>query len=505
MSRCRNKINLLYTAVLTTVIALMVATLVPSASAQTAALNPRGAFQNNLSGFLVNTFRIPATAVNLNQSSIGVNSANQAQFFEVVFNTGDTRRGRAMMRLFNNLPPSNPFPPTTTAQIPRVYLDQDGVVAYAQLAQPLLTAQRDAIANLYRVDQVSRGNYAFNLQNIASAFNRILVNGSSFLSNNEKTAINNAISSLNTSYNQLANFGGRSPDPDTVYKQATQTAALVDNNIFVSNDDLSILYGIIGIGYSNYLFNRLPINGNNNPTTTTRGALPAFNRAGQLPAAQGDPEGTFGASARAFLDSIGEAFSATRDIAYQVNSANKLQAIEVDMGSGESLTLFFNGAFPVTNQSQVQAVFEGLESITDFAFFADVPSQTQARLVTFYQNNAGPRGNYVANLNNLISGFQSILNSGSNLSSGDVSEINRIISRLQGAVRGLNSTPAIVPNVLDLYNDVARVVDNNLQSFGGFNSSLNATALAAADTINRSTLPIGYTNYFFRPIVQTLP
>lgn len=458
----------------------------------TPALNPRGTFQQPLNNFLANIFRIPTTAINNAQSSIAVNSANQFQNAEVVFNGGGT------LRLFNNLPPSNPFPPQTTAQIPRIYLDGPGVLSFARTMQPLNDTQRNAIANLYAVDQQSRRNYGVNVQNLASALTQI--KNTSLLDAQTTQLVNSTITSLGTAYNQIANYGGRAPNPDTLYKQVATTLQALTNKPGVNQNSVNTALNVLGIGYSNYLANRLPIGNTNNPTPTTAAALPTFNAAKPLSQAQGNPGAVFGNNLLSYLRTLGITGVDPGQIQYQVNSADKLQAATVRIpGSDQTATFFFNGQFPVTSASPAQIQFSGSRGTRDYTRVANADPGTQQRLSTFYQNNAQPRANYVANLNNLITGFQTLR--GTNNPTVD-RLVSTLVSQLQTAVNGLNANPPRVPDVLGLYKQVGQTLD--FVSFFGADT-FNAGQLQALDTINRSTFPIGITNYFARPVSLTQP
>ncbi|MEW6732655.1 MAG: hypothetical protein AB1489_15105, partial [Acidobacteriota bacterium] len=91
-------------------------------------LNPRGAFQNNLNSFMANIFNVPNNRFRNNLTSLTVNSADQLQNGQMVFKGGGTAN------LFLGFPPSNPFPPTTTAQIPRLVLDPAAVLSFSNNA-----------------------------------------------------------------------------------------------------------------------------------------------------------------------------------------------------------------------------------------------------------------------------------------------------------------------------------------------------------------------------------
>ncbi|MBI4852334.1 MAG: hypothetical protein HY819_11105 [Acidobacteria bacterium] len=456
----------------------------------TPALNPLGTFQQPLNNFLANIFRVPNAAINNTQTNIQVNSANQFQTGELSLNGGGT------IRLFNNLPPSNVFPPQTTAQIPRVYLDSQGVISVARSMQPLAQDQRNQIANLYSVDQASRRNYGVNVQNIASALTQI--KNSSSLDPQTTQLVNAAIASLGNSYNQIANFAGRTPDPDTVYKQVTNVLQLLNGKAGVNQSSVNNALNIVGIGYSNYLFNRLPINGTNNPTATTAAALPAFNANKPLSQAQANPSATFGSNVLSYLNSIGITGVDPGQIQYQVNSADKLQTASVRIpGSNQPVTLFFNGNFPVTNATPPQIEFGGIRGARDFTRVENGNPATQQRLVNFYTNNAQPRANYVANLNNIIAGLQTFLGGCDPTTQRIVSDN---ITLLQNAVTGLNATPTKVPDVLRLYKQVGQTLD----FLGQINpNTFSSAQRQALNTLNSSTLPIGITNYYARPVTQT--
>lgn len=458
----------------------------------TPALNPLGTFQQPLNNFLANIFNIPNNNINNGQTSIAVNSANQLQSAELSLTGGGT------IRLFNNLPPSNAFPPQTTAQIPRVYLDGPAVISVANSMQPLSQDQRNQIANLYSVDQGSRRNYGVNVQNIASALTQI--KNSSSLDQQTTQLINNAISTLGNAYNQIANYNGRTPDPDTLYKQVATTLQALVGKSGVNQNSVSNALNIVGIGYSNYLFNRLPINGTNNPTATTAAALPAFNANKALSQAQANPNATFGNNVLSYLNSIGITGVDPGQIQYQVNSADKLQTAAVRIpGSDRVVTLFFNGNFPVTNTTPPQIEFGGAKGARDFTRVENGNATTQQNLVNFYTNNAQPRANFVANLNNLIVGLQALLGTGD-------ATIERIvstnISQLQQAVTGLNANPPQVPNVLNLYKQVGQTLDY----VGQVNQNIfNSNQQQSLNILNTSTFPIGITNYYARPVTQTQP
>jgi hypothetical protein len=173
------------------------------------------------------------------------------------------------------------------------------------------------------------------------------------------------------------------------------------------------------------------------------------------------------------------------------------------------MTILFNG-FPVTSANPPQIQFSGAnrrfnpantepDSAQLFASLAGNNPATQQRLVNFFTANAAPRAAYVANLNNLISGLQTVQNGGiqnQQLATAVSSQINR----LRNAVNGLNANPPVVPNVLGLYKQVSRL----LTRFS--NAKLtNTTQTQALDTLTRSTLPIGLTNYFIWPTVLSQP
>lgn len=459
-----------------------------TAPTTTPALNPRGTFQAPVNNFLTNTFRVPASA--FNQTSLAVNSANQLQSAQLTFDQGGS------ITMFLGLPPSNPFPPQTTAQIPRVVLDPAGVLSFARNMTPLTDAQRSAIQNLYAVDQVSRGNYAANVQNLASALTAIKnACGSNAVAD---ALINKTIGTLRGAYAQLANFKAPSPDPDTLYKAVATTLDRLPALGFRNQDLLNDARNILGIGYSNYLLNRLPINGANNPTATTRGPLAAFNPDAPLADAQANPAKVFGAGLTKYLNSIGIFGVNPAAVNYQVNSANAIQAATVALGNGQNMTLLFSGAFPPTNANPPQIAFSGTRGARQFADIARNDPATQQRLSAFFTANAAPRAAYVTNLNNLIAGFQALQRS-------PVPAVrlvaNDSVARLQAAVRGLNAANPIIPNVLGLY----QTIGDNLDAITANFSDLTSTERAALDTLNRSTYPIGLINYFARPVVLSQP
>ena len=466
-----------------------------SASTVSPALAPRVSFQNTvISSILGNSFKVSANQVVSAQSSFAVNSANQLQSSQVPFTNGGT------ITNFFGLPPSNSsapgVSPQNTTQLGRTVLDRQGVISFSQNMAPLSVNEKQLVRNLLVIDQVSGNNYLTNIQNLGKALFSIQQAGG--LSSSANNLINNTISSLRTAYNQFVTTRTQVPDPDSLYKLVGSTLRTLSNTPGVNQNPLNTAKDILSIGYSNYLLNRLPINGIITPINQVAApALPLFNEKAPLAQAQSNPSAVFGTNLTSYLNSIGlGGIDAQRDVQYQVNSANVPQAAIINIGNGQNVTLFFSG-FPVTSTNPPQAVYSGTAGATQAAQRSSVNPTTQQRLVTFYTNNAGPRANYIQNLVNLTTGFQAIQQNTNDAAAKNAAV--QAINALQNALSGLNRTPPIIPNVLSLYQTIGQ----NIQAIAGRSSALNSIASQVLDTIQRSTFPIGLINYYNRPVTQT--
>lgn len=488
-------------------------------------LDPRGAYLQPVKDFLANTFHLPTGYID-SDISLAVNSAQGLQYVQVRFTSATKIQSTpaGTMTLCLGLPGQSPtgtpnpngiqtpFPPTITAQIPRVILDQKGVLSFANNMSALSNDQKLAIDALYNIDQVSRGNYAANLLNLAKSLTLIK---NTAANDTSAALIDEEVKSLNISYNQLADFTNFNPaDPDTVYAEVSKTFNQLSTNTGVSSQSLNTGLNILGIGYSNYLLNRLPINGTNNPTSTTRGALPAFDTTVPLSQAQAFPGDVFGQGLSSYLASIGIIFtkptaSFFSGIVYQVNSADKIQAAILAAGNDQTMTIFFTGtAFPPTNANPPQVAFttfpgNGFATGTSKYLNNAVNDPTTAqRVQNFFANNASPRAAYIANLNNLLIGFNSLNTNVKAVGTFPGAAINDAIAVLQKALDGLNQSTPIIPDVLGLYQQIDKDYQIIISTIGYRPTIDQIQALA---TLGRSTIPIGVINYYLRAVVLSQP
>ena len=481
------------------------------------ALDPKTAFQEPLKSFLSTVFRLSNDSYKDPFISLAVNSAQGLQYSQVKFLDG---LGAGSISLCLGLPGQSPtgtpnagglqtpFPPTTTAQIPRVILDPQGVLTFAANSSALTADQKNAIDLLYSVDQVSRGNYAANVLNLARALTLIKnsASGDDIVING---VIDETIKLLEKTYNALANFNANAPDPDVVYGIVAGTLRQISTSNIISKTSLITALNILGIGSSNYMFNRLPINGTNNPVPSTRGALPPFTPNSPLSAAQGNPSATFGPGVLSYLSSIGIQLLSP-SIIYQVNSADKLQAATVALDN-QTMTIFFTGSnFPPTSANPPQVVFSTIPNTfpflrtaaSQYARIANNDPVVAQRVQNFFANNASPRAAYLANLNNLIFGFR-VLDSNLNLPPKVRFAVKDAIDNLQKAINGLNQNPAAIPDVLGLYKQISGDLDDVISGLLSSTNRLdfNAQQITAIVTLVTSTLPIGLINYYLRPVV----
>ncbi|MBI4854506.1 MAG: hypothetical protein HY819_22135 [Acidobacteria bacterium] len=481
-------------------------------------LDPKGAFQEPLKSFLSNIFRLSSNSYKDSFISLAVNSAQGLQYSQVKFLSGLSDGSISLCLGLPGQSPTGtpnpggaqtPFPPTSTAQIPRVVLDPQGVLSYAANSSPLTSDQKNAVDLLYSVDQVSRGNYAANVLNLA----RVLTTLKNTASSDDvatNAVIDEAVKFLEKVYNSLADFNANAPDPDVVYGVTAAVLRQISSSNAISKVTLNTALNILAIGYSNYLFNRLPINGTNNPTPTTRGPLPPFTPNTPLSAAQANPGSVFGAGVLSYLSSIGVSLFSSSRITYQVNSADKLQAAIVALDN-QTMTIFFTGAnFPPTSANPPQIVFSTIPTTfpfvrtgaSQYAKIANNDPAVAQRVQNFFANNPSPRAAYLANLNNLLFGFN-VLDSNPNLPSKVRFAIKDAKDRLQKAINGLNQSPVIIPDVLALYKQVSLDLDDVISGLLASTVRIDFTdgQVTALVTLATSTLPIGLINYYARPVI----
>ncbi|MEW6735930.1 MAG: hypothetical protein AB1489_31845, partial [Acidobacteriota bacterium] len=461
-------------------------------------LNPRATFSAPLNDLLANSYQLRGANNLTRRSTVLVNSANTNQVNEITFRNNPN----STMKLFYGLPPTRNVPAQTTADLPTTVFSRQGILDFLQQQGPLTDAQRAQVRNVYKNDLTSNANFAVNVQNLASALTT--VKNTSYLNSNQRRQIDQTINQLCTFYNQLGNVpnGGQPPDADKVYDLVGNTLRSLSNACGVNRGALNTALDILSIGVSNYELNRLPVNGTSTFTAnpgTGRYPLPTFNAAKPLSQAQARPSQVFGQQVVQFLAGQGIKANAN-NIIYQVNSADKLQSVQVPNGNGQTVTVQFNG-FPVTNANPAQFSYSGRagQGISQYLRTAKNDPATAARVQAFFQANAAPRAAYVVNLQNISSLLQQV--SGGRLPAAAAGAINNTISRIQSAVTGLNATPPKVPNVLALYQMIGRTVDTINSTARGLNSN-QRTAL---DALNNSALEVGVINYFNRAVTLSQP
>ncbi|MBI4853352.1 MAG: hypothetical protein HY819_16285 [Acidobacteria bacterium] len=480
-------------------------------------LDPKGAFQEPLKSFLSTVFRLSNNSYKDPFISLAVNSAQGLQYSQVKFGNGVGNGsislclglpGRSPIGTRNLNDLQTPFPPTVIAEIPRVILDPEGVLTYAASSSALTTDQKNAIDFLYKVDKKSRGNYAANLLNLARILT-VLKNSASSDDVVIRGIIDETIGFLGNAYATLANFNANAPDPDLVYGVVATTLRQVSTSNSINKATVTNALNILGIGYSNYMFNRLPINGSNNATSSERDPLPAFTPNAQLSPAQANPDAVFGSRMLSYLSSIGIQVLASK-ITYQVTSDDKLQAAIVTLDN-QTMTIFFNSAeFPSPNNNPPQIVFSTVPNT--FPFIRTGSSQytklatndpvVAQRIQKFFANNSLPRAAYLANLNNLLYGF-TVLDSNPNLPPKVRFAVQDAKEQLQTAINGLNQTPVVIPDVLALYKQVSGDFDDTISGLTSTTNRLNFTQAqtTALVTLGSSTLPIGLINYYTRAVL----
>ncbi|MEW6735785.1 MAG: hypothetical protein AB1489_31120 [Acidobacteriota bacterium] len=461
-------------------------------------LNPRATFTAPLNDLLSNSYQLRGANNLSRRSTVLVNSANTNQVNEITFRNNPN----STMKLFYGLPPTRNVPAQTTADLPTTVFSRQGILDFLQQQGPLTDAQRAQVRNVYKNDLTSNANFAVNVQNLASALTAF--KNSSCLTPAQNRLIDQTNAQLCTFYNQLANVpnGGQPPDADKVYDLVGKTISALSNAGNGNQAALNTAKDILSIGVSNYELNRLPVNGTSTFTAnpgTGRYPLPTFNAAKPLSQAQAQPSQVFGQQVVQFLAGQGIKANAN-NIVYQVNSADKLQSVQVPNGNGQTVTVQFNG-FPVTNANPAQFSYSGNagQGISQYLRTAKNDPATAARVQAFFQANAAPRAAYVVNLQNITSLLQQV--SGGRLPAAAAGAINNTVKQLQTAVAGLNATPPKVPDVLALYQMIGRTVD----TINGTARGLNSNQRTALDALNNSALEVGVINYFNRAVTLSQP
>jgi hypothetical protein len=461
-------------------------------------LNPFASFSNAEANYLS---YITNTASTIQQ--ITVNSAD-------VFQYGSFTTGAATVAQFNSV-----FPPTSTANLPRLYLPEGNVVSFYAAAGDLSDTQLAAVQDLYARDLVSRRNYGFNLANLGRYLTGIrnTANGAA-----NQAAIDATIENLRAAYNTLSDTNAAAANPRAIYKQVAATY----NQLKLKPQPGSVNgLAILAIGASNYDTNRLPVPGANNTVanTTCNGCFPLADfdvaRNQPLSTAQANPVGVFGDNVIKYLNILGINVNNRNTIDYQVNSADQLQFVSLPINDfiyapninarGLRLSFFFASGFPGTlATSPPQTAIIG-DSRVPAATLAYNPS-LQAVLTNYYNNpaNAGRRNNYGVNLRNLICAFSqlSTATSGPGNSPRAKEAIRNSLQLLTEAQSRLQNggVPDILAIYLKLGANLALITPNPLQrnnnTATGFDATLNA--------IRSSLLPIGVINYYNVPLTQSL-
>lgn len=461
-------------------------------------LNPRTVFDPQVDNLLKNTIGLPTNRLISNQSIDTVNSANVLQTSQDTFKTGGTATEFYTAG----------FPVTSTATLPRTIFDEPGVLSFYKAANPLTDTQLQSVQNLYAGDLTSRKNYSVNLANLAKNLTTLSNSG---LESGLKNKVDSAIDSLRTAYNALSDVNAPAPSPRAIYAQvANAYRALNSSSCYLNQTQknaLDIGLDILAIGASNYDTNRVPVAGTpitpapQTPPTGTQimaAGFPLTNfdnvRNTPLTAAQGNPKQTFGADVNTYLQSIGLTNVNLQNVDFQVNSADKLQAIIVPLGNGRSLTTFFNTGFPVPNATAPQVAFKGTAGVRQYLDVAQNSVQTQQQLTSFYANpaNAARRANYGVNLQNLTTAFQQLQQTG-NLSQGAKNQVQDALNTLQNATQQLNNGG--LPDVLGVYQKLGDNLDKLACSTG-----LNQQQSEIFKTLSGSLLPVGVQNYYLVPV-----
>jgi hypothetical protein len=490
----------------------------------TASLNPRGVFQSQINSYAQNILKLRLNAVTIDPT---VNSANLLQNASVRFNA---LNGRASGTFFNLNLGAN-FPAQSTANLPRPAFNPLGTLAFYTYAGAYDATQVAQVQAVYAQDQVSRRNYAFNVANLARHWTALQNAGA-------PTVVTGfALGRLRTAYTALSNPTAASPNPRQLYRDmtvayvalmrniqagvvidpATMTQAQLESNLTsLSSSDMvntCVVGGmlvrtglnILAIGLSNYDTNRLPVNGSSSPTTVAAPAgtfpLLAFDtaRAQTLSQPQLNPAGQFARNIVGTLRRYG-----FRNISidgnalnYQVNSADALQFVFVPIGdSFNTLTIWYAAGFPSSPTAVPQFAFSSTSANRYFCGPGQAQpfALAQASLTRHYNDpaNAGRRGNYTANLNNLLCSLQRIQTQGG-LNTASAGAVGTAINQVNGALATLRNGG--VPDVFGVYGSVAQATNAlDAQTLTGANQN------ADKDALKITLLPIGIINYYLVPM-----
>lgn len=476
-----------------------------SASANATTINPslkpRPAFQQPVNTFLNNTLNLPTNKIVGQRANLTVNSANILQ------NSQLTLKGGGSATAFY----TGGFPPTSTATLPRLAFDPQGVVSFYRNAGNLNNTQLTSVQNLYAGDLTSRKNYSTNLANLARNLTSL---SSAGVDKQAQKTINSALNTLKQGYNSLSDVNAPAPNPRALYAQIANAYKALSNDCQLSTSQKALVtngLNILAIGASNYDTNRVPVAGTLGtpaPTTPPTAAqataagfpLPAFDTARKTPlsTAQAMPAQVFGTQVSSYLKSVG-LNTDPQKLNYQVNSADKLQNIIVPLGRGGTMTVFFNTGFPVPAGTAPQVAFNSTVGARRYLDVAQNQPATQQQLTTYYANpaNATRRTNYNTNLTNLTAGFQQLQSA--RLSSGNQKAVQDSLSTLQAAQSQLASGG--LPDILSVYQQLGDNLDKITSRQGG----LNAQQRDALNTLNGSLLPVGVQNYYLTPVILSQP
>lgn len=461
-------------------------------------LNPKAVFDTQVNNFYDQTIGLDPNRFRPAQTVETVNSANVLQSSQIQLKGGGTAISFYTAG----------FPATSTATLPRTIFDDKSVLSFYKSADPLTSTQLQSVQNLYAGDLTSRKNYAANLGNLAKSLTTISNSGN--LGSGLQGRVNDAINSLQTAYNTLSDVNAPAPSPRDIYAKVADTyRALAASSCYVNpaqRDMIDQGLNILAIGASNYDTNRVPVAGTpitpapQTPTTPAQAQaagypLPNFTTVRNTPltAAQANPAQVFASDVTSYLQSIGLTGVNLQNIEYQVNSADKLQSINVPLGNGRSLTTFFNTGFPIPNATAPQVAFSGTAGIRQYLDVAQNSAQTQQQLVNYYANpaNAARRTNYGVNLQNLTTAFQQLQQAG-NLSQSAKNQVQSALSTLQGAIQQLNNGG--LPDILGTYQKLG----DNLDCLACAN--LNQQQRATLNTLSGSLLAVGAQNYYLVPV-----
>lgn len=309
---------------------------------------------SDLSNLLNKTLNIPTNAIQPGTTASQLNGQGNTQNSTINF-----ANNKGSLTLFNN---NGSFPPSSTATLPKAVFDQQGVLSFYQNAQPLSPSQLQSVQQQYAAPNglASRANYAANVANLAKNLTSIQQAGN--LDPATNTQITNTINNLRNAYSTLNNTNSPAPDPRALYSGVAQTYASLSTNGTLSSQQqqqVSTGLNVLGISAANYDVNRVPVAGAApapaaaaptaaqtaaNQAAAARFPLPNFDtvRTQPLSAAQASPSQTFGSQVAQFLSSIGvNGVDVNNNVNFQVNSADQLQSIQVQLPNGRRLTANF--------------------------------------------------------------------------------------------------------------------------------------------------------------------